>query len=54
VIDLLFDLCRRDGATLMLITHDHGLAARCDRRVQLVDGRIVDDGRSAAAARKAG
>jgi putative ABC transport system ATP-binding protein len=54
VIDLLFDLCRTDGTTLVLITHDPALAQRCDRQVQLVDGRIVDDGRVSAAQRKAG
>ena len=59
VIDLLFDLCRTDGSTLMLITHDPALAERCDRRVQLIDGHITDDGRAQAttgkaAARKAG
>ncbi|MBK1696704.1 ABC transporter ATP-binding protein [Rhodovibrio salinarum] len=59
VIDLLFELCQTDGSTLMLITHDPALAERCDRRVQLIDGHITDDGRaqatpSKAAARKAG
>jgi putative ABC transport system ATP-binding protein len=54
VIDLLFDLCKTDGSTLMLITHDPALAERCDRRVQLIDGHITDDGRTQAAARKAG
>ena len=48
VIDLLFDLCRTDGSTLMLITHDPDLAERCDRRVQLIDGHITDDGRAQA------
>ncbi len=51
VMDLLFDLGGRDGATLVLITHDEAIAARCGRQVQLVDGRIVDDGRGAAPAR---
>ena len=45
VIDTMFELSRRRGATLVLITHDTGLAARCDRTVRLLDGRIVDDGR---------
>ena len=44
IIDLMFDLSRRRGATLLLITHDQALAARCDRTVKLLDGRIVDDG----------
>jgi putative ABC transport system ATP-binding protein len=42
VIDLLFDLQRGHGTTLVLITHDPGLAARCARTVHLIDGRIVD------------
>lgn len=44
IIDLMFDLSRRRGATLMLITHDTELAARCDRIVRLEDGLIVDAG----------
>jgi putative ABC transport system ATP-binding protein len=40
VIDLLFDLHRDAGTTLLLITHDPALAARCQRIVRLKDGRI--------------
>jgi len=47
IIDLMFDLSRRRGATLMLITHDRELAARCDRIVRLEDGLIVDTGEPA-------
>lgn len=43
IVDLLFRTAREKGATLMLITHDPALAARCDRQVRLVDGRIVAD-----------
>jgi putative ABC transport system ATP-binding protein len=43
VIDLLFTLRQRTGTTLLLITHDRSLAARCDRQVHLSDGR-VDEG----------
>ena len=42
IIDLLFDLADRRGATLMLITHDPALAARCDRNIRIADGRIAD------------
>ena len=41
VMDLLFTLQERTGATLLLITHDRILAKRCDRIVSLADGRIV-------------
>ncbi len=41
VMALLFDLRARLGATLLLITHDPSLAARCDRVVSMQDGRIV-------------
>jgi putative ABC transport system ATP-binding protein len=43
VIALLFDLARRQGTTLILITHDNSLAAQCDRIVRLNDGLIVED-----------
>ena len=41
VMQLLFDLRARLGATLLLITHDAGLAARCDRTIHMADGRVV-------------
>jgi putative ABC transport system ATP-binding protein len=44
VMDLLFELKARTGATLLLITHDRSLAKRCDRIVSLADGRIVGAG----------
>jgi putative ABC transport system ATP-binding protein len=44
VMDLLFTLKERTGATLLLITHDRNLAKRCDRIVSLADGRIVSGG----------
>jgi len=50
VIELMFDLSRKRGATLLLITHDPALAARCDRIIRLVDGRIADDGTATSAA----
>jgi putative ABC transport system ATP-binding protein len=40
VIDLLFDLHQRRGTTLILITHQMDLAARCQRRIEIEDGRI--------------
>ena len=41
VMDLLFALRESTGATLLLITHDKALAARCDRVVAMADGRIA-------------
>jgi putative ABC transport system ATP-binding protein len=41
VIDLLFGLNREYGTTLILVTHDEALAARCGRMVRLVAGRIT-------------
>ena len=49
VMDLLFELARADGTTLILITHDMGLAARCDRILRLADGIVVGDERTEAA-----
>ena len=43
VIELLFSLTRESGATLLLITHDPALAARCGRRIRLLDGQVADD-----------
>lgn len=41
VIDLLFNLNREQGTTLVLVTHDEALARRCQRRVVLEAGRLV-------------
>jgi putative ABC transport system ATP-binding protein len=43
VIDLLFAMQQRAHTTLMLITHDGALAARCGRQIGLADGRIARD-----------
>ena len=40
IMDLLFGLRDRHGATLVLVTHAPDLAARCDRNIRLRDGRI--------------
>ena len=44
IMDLLFGLRDRYGATLVLVTHAPELAARCDRIVRLLDGRIAGEG----------
>jgi putative ABC transport system ATP-binding protein len=41
VMDLLFGLRERHGTTLLLVTHDPALAARCDRVVRIEDGVMV-------------
>jgi putative ABC transport system ATP-binding protein len=41
----LIDELNRRGATIVVITHEHAIAERCPRRIQLLDGRIVSDGR---------
>jgi putative ABC transport system ATP-binding protein len=43
IIELMFDLNRLHGATLVLVTHDESLAARCGRIVRLRNGRIESD-----------
>ena len=40
IIDLIFEQKNRRGSTLVLVTHDASLAARCDRVVRLRSGRI--------------
>jgi putative ABC transport system ATP-binding protein len=49
VMELLFRLRAETDTTLMLITHDAHLAARCSRRVHLADGQIVATGLERAA-----
>jgi putative ABC transport system ATP-binding protein len=41
IIDLLFDLNREEGATLIMATHDEALAGHCQQRLQLQAGRLV-------------
>jgi putative ABC transport system ATP-binding protein len=42
IIDMMFDLPARRGATLALVTHDSSLAARCDRVIRMRSGRIEE------------
>lgn len=49
VIDLLLGLKEKLGATLVLVTHDERLAARCERTIRMSDGRIISDERAVAA-----
>lgn len=43
IVDLIFDLAVRRGSTLILITHDAGLAERCQRVLTLRDGCVAED-----------
>jgi putative ABC transport system ATP-binding protein len=48
IVEMLFDLSARFGATLILVTHAPDLAARCDRVIRLDDGRISAPEKKAA------
>lgn len=43
IMELLFELSERHGTTLVLITHDMGLAEHCARVISMADGKIVND-----------
>jgi len=43
IADLLFSLNLEHGTTLVLVTHDPELAARCDRRLRLVNGQLREE-----------
>lgn len=46
IVDILFGLREKTGATLVLVTHDERLASMTDRVIRMSDGRIADDTRS--------
>ncbi|SCY45869.1 ABC transporter ATP-binding protein [Microvirga guangxiensis] len=50
VFTILKDLVRERGKTVIAVTHDMDIAARVDRRIHLVDGRVVSDERVVQAA----
>ena len=43
IIKLLFELNKKQGATLIIVTHDLDIANRCDRVIELKDGNVVSD-----------
>jgi len=47
IMDLMFELNRDSSTTLVLVTHDISLAARCDRKIELDAGLLVSDSRVA-------
>jgi putative ABC transport system ATP-binding protein len=42
VMELMFELNREQGTTLLLVTHDVAIASRCDRRITIEAGRIAE------------
>jgi len=48
IMELMFDLNRSSRTTLILVTHDHSLAERCDRILTLDAGLLVNDSEAAA------
>jgi putative ABC transport system ATP-binding protein len=46
IVNLMFDLNRERDTTLLLVTHDERLAARCSRRLRLAAGRLLDGQRT--------
>ena len=47
VIDCLFEHQARHDTTLLLITHDPSVAERCERQIHLLDGKVIEDRRTA-------
>jgi putative ABC transport system ATP-binding protein len=41
IMELMFDLNREQGTTLVLVTHDQSIAARCDRRITIEAGQVA-------------
>ena len=52
VVDLMFDLARRNGTAVVLITHDPALAARADRVYTMTQGRFTETTTKISAAGK--
>ena len=49
IMDLMFELNRERGTTLVLVTHDRGIAARCQRVITIAAGQVASDAATAAA-----
>lgn len=47
IMTLFFALNRDPGVTILIVTHDPTIAARCPRRIVMRDGRVLDDNRGA-------
>jgi putative ABC transport system ATP-binding protein len=49
IMELMFDLNREQGTTLVLVTHDRGIAQRCERRITIEAGQVVPELKETAA-----
>ena len=49
-MDLIIDLNEHNGQTFVIVTHDHGVAARTQRIIRMQDGEITSDEPVASAA----
>ena len=51
IMELMFALNRERGTTLVMVTHDRAIAARCERRVTIEAGRVasIEEGQALAA-----
>jgi putative ABC transport system ATP-binding protein len=50
IMELMFELNREQGTTLVLVTHDRAIAARCSRSITIEAGRVLTDAGVAAVA----
>jgi len=50
IMELMFDLNREQQTTLVMVTHDRAIAARCEHRITIEAGQVVDDAAATAAA----
>lgn len=41
IIELMFELNREHGTTLVLVTHDEALSKRCSRQIRLANGKLI-------------
>ena len=47
ILELIRDICKKRGATLVVVTHDPGMADYADHVIRLLDGRVEEDKRNA-------
>ena len=43
ITKLLFDLNKTKGITIIVVTHDEDLAAKCKRQIRIADGKVISD-----------